>query len=434
MTPTDAILLWAAMPALLIASGIVSGSETALFGLTQADRDEIIKRNPRANAATDALLAKPRSLLTAILLANMLVNVTYFTLSSVVVLSFESRQDHIGATGVGIGSLLAIVIFGEVIAKTTASAHRVKAAVIVAPIWLLLIQTLWPLWSSIDRFVMAPLTRLMSTRPTQGHEISADELRHIIGEGEGQPIDAAEQRLLLDVFRLGTLSVREVMTPRVKLPALSENASHNEVLALIRESRPERILIYDDREAVLGLLQPSTYLRAKARDPEAELASILDRPLFIPEQSRLDNALEQLRTRGVDHAGVVDERGELVGVLRVEDVVAELIDEAQEPTMTSEVRIAGVGEFIVPGDAPAGALLLDLDPAASAQLTGNLGKVTTVAGVMLAMLGRLPQPGDSVRLGSLELIVHELTDRAITSVIIRMSKAVPDAENERQES
>lgn len=434
MTPTDAILLWAALPALLVASGIVSGSETALFGLTQADRDEIDKKNPRANAASEALLAKPRSLLTAILLANMLVNVTYFTLSSVVVLSFESRQDHIGATAVGVGSLLAIILFGEVIAKTTASAHRVKAGMIVAPLWLLLIQTLWPLWSSLDRFVMAPLTRLVSTRPVQDHEISADELRHIIGEGEGQPIDAAEQRLLLDVFRLGTLRVREVMTPRVKLPALSASASHDEVLALIRELRPERILIYDGREAALGLLQPSTYLRSRARHPEVELVSVCEQPLFIPEQSRLDNALEQLRTGGVDHAGVVDERGELVGLLRVEDVVAELIDEAQEPTMTSEVRIAGVGEFVVPGDAPAGALLVDLDPAASAQLTGNLGRVTTVAGVMLAMLGRLPQPGDSVRLGSLELIVHELTDRAISSVIIRMTSAEPDPESEGQAS
>ncbi|GAB5495748.1 MAG: hemolysin family protein [Phycisphaerales bacterium] len=434
MTPTDAILLWAAMPALLIASGIVSGSETALFGLTQTDRDEIDKKNPRASAASEALLAKPRSLLTAILLANMLVNVTYFTLSSVVVLSFESRQDHIGATAVGLGSLFAIVLFGEVIAKTTASAHRVTVSVIVAPLWLLLIQTLWPLWSSIDKYVMAPLTRLVSTSPSQEHEISADELRHIIGEGEGQPIDAAEQRLLLDVFRLGSLRVREVMTPRVKLPALSASASHDDVLELIRESRPERVLIYDDREAVLGLLQPSTYLRAKAQNPEAELVRICEHPLFIPEQSRLDNALEQLRKGGVDHAGVVDERGELVGLLRVEDVVAELIDEAQETAIASEVRIAGVGEFVVPGDAPAGALLVDLDPAASAQLTGNLGKVTTVAGVVLAMLGRLPQPGDSVRVGSLDLIVHELTDRAITSVIIRMTNAATDSESEGHDS
>ncbi len=431
MNSADLILLVGVMPLLLVLSGLVSASETALFGLTQNDRESLSESRPRAGAAAQALLDRPRSLLTAILLANMLVNVSYFSLSSIVVLSFERADHPYGATAVGVGSLLAIVLFGEVIAKTTASAHRIGFSALIAPIWLLIIQVLWPLWSAIDRFVMAPMTRLVSARPVPAHSIDADELRHIVsGGGDQHAIDADEQRLLLDVFRLGTLRVREVMTPRVRLPSLSVQADREAVLQLIREQRPERILVYDDREAIQGLLHPATYFRATHANKKLPLAEIIEHPLYIPEQARLDDALEQLRTGGTDHAGVVDERGELVGVLRVEDVVAELIDEAQESAASTEFRIAGIGEFVVPGDAPAAALLVDIDPTISSHLVGNLGRVTTIAGVVLALLGRLPEEGDSVRIGALELIVHELDDRAITSVIVRMSQPAHGGQGE----
>lgn len=423
MTTSDVILLAGVMPALLVASGIISGSETALFGLTQADRDVLKHQNPGARAAVDALLKKPRALLTAILLSNMLVNVTYFTLSSIVILSFEERANHAGSVGVAVGALVAIVLFGEVIAKTTASAHRARACAVIASIWLLLIQVLWPLWSGIDRFVMAPLTRLVTARPSDPRTIDPSELQYILGpQGEDEHIDADEQRLLLDVFRLGTLRVREVMTPRVQLDTLPETAKREDVIRFIREHRPERVLVIDNDEAPVGFVNPSSYLRSITLKPKARLADSVERPLFIPEQTRLDSALEQLRTKGRDRAAVVDERGELVGVLRVEDVVAELIDDASHTISAGEVQMQGLGEFLVPGRMSAGMLLHDLDPGAL-QFGGPLSKVTTIAGVVLTLLGRLPKKGDSVMLGNLEIVVASLDGRAIESVLIRITGA-----------
>lgn len=420
MTSTEFILLLGVMPALLVCSGIISGSETALFGLTQADRVLIKNNSPRAFSFVEALHRKPRSLLTAILLANMLVNVTYFTLSSIVILKLEERQQHLGSVVVGIGSLIAIVLFGEVIAKTTASAHRPTFCRLIAPFWLLLIQYLWPVWSIIDRFVMAPLTRLITAKPDTGPRLDQNELQHILTtQSEEQHIDADEQRLLLDVLRLGTLRTRDVMTPRVELLTIPSELPAKDVIEFFREHRPDQILVIDDDESPIGFLRPVNFLKAYEKAGNASVLEHTTEPLFVPEQTKLDSALSQLRKKGKDRAAVVDERGELVGVIRVEDVVAELIDDAAGHIADGDVQMLGLGTFRVPGKMSARTLLSDFDPSGAGSQP-MLGRVSTIAGVLLTLLGKLPELGDSVTLGSLRLTVSALDGRVIETIDIEL--------------
>lgn len=429
MTPKEYILLLGVMPALLVCSGIVSGSETALFGLTQADRVQIKKSSPRAFSFVEALHKKPRSLLTAILLANMLINVTYFTLSSIVILGLEERRQHLASVAVGVGSLVAIVLFGEVIAKTTASAHRPNFCRFIARFWLILIQYLWPLWSVLDRFVMAPLTRLITAKPSAGPGMDQSELKHILTTpSEEQHIDADEQRLLLDVLRLGTLRVRDVMTPRVDLLTLPSGATTEAVVELIRDQRPDQILVIDDDEAPLGFLRPVKYLKACKGGTRVSITEFIAQPLFVPEQTKLDSVLSQLRKRGKDRAAVVDERGELVGVIRVEDVVAELIDDAAGHIADGEVQMLGLGTFRVPGKMSARSLLRDFDPANSGA-DALLGKVSTIAGVFLTLLGKLPEQGDSVTLGNLRLTASSLDGRVIETIDIELIDSESEPES-----
>lgn len=424
MNPAEIILVSVVLPVLLVLSGIVSGSETALFGLTQADRVILRKRAPAALASVEALHRKPRSLLTAILLANNLINILYFTLASVVIIGLERRGNHAGAAGFAVGSLLAIVLIGEVIAKTTASSRRATVARFVGPLWLIVIQVLWPLWSGVDRFIMAPLTRLVTAKASRDEAVDPSDLGHLLTNTGGEsPIDTDEQRLLLDVFRLGTLRARDVMVPRVELDTMDISSKRAEIESYIRKHRVDRILILNDDEEPVGFLGTSTFL---ARKP-TNWRTTLETPLFVPEQTKLDDLLNQLRTRGKERAAVVDERGELVGVVRVEDVVAELFDEASDPEITGEVQILGVGRFRAPGRMPAHALLHDFDPG-FARLDHSLGKVSTVGGVVLTLLGRLPDVGDSVQIGKLRLTVAELRGRAIEWVEIELL-AADDAAN-----
>ncbi len=416
MNPAEIILLSVVLPMLLIASGIVSGSESALFGLTQADRVTLRKHAPAALASVEALHRRPRSLLTAILLANNLVNVLYFTLASVVIIGFEKKGHHVAAAVLGVGSLLAIVLIGEVIAKTTASSSRATVCRFIGPFWLVVIQALWPLWSGVDRFVMAPLTRLITAKVAIKDAIDPTDLGHLLtSSGEQTAIDTDEQRLLLDVFRLGSLRARDVMIPRVELDSMPIDAKPDEIEASIREHRMDQILFLDESEEPVGFLSTAKYL---AKRPP-KVRTMLEEPMFVPEQTRLDGLLSQLRKKGKERAAVVDERGELVGVVRVEDVVAELFDEASDPQNAGEVQILGLGKFRAPGRMPAHALLHDFDPG-FVRLDSSLGKVSTVGGVVLTLLGRLPDVGDSVQIGRLRLTVAALQGRAIEWVEIEL--------------
>ena len=419
MTLGDLILLFVVMPAILLLSGLVSGSETALFGFGQSDRLALRRRNPRTLASVEALLNKPRPLLTAILLANMLINVFYFTLSSIVVLHLETK----GHTGLGVavagGSLLALILFGEVIAKMVAASHRVLFCRLSAGVWLVLLRSLWPVWSVMDRGVIAPLARLFSPTGEGKTPISALELEHLIqSPTDGQSIDPYEQRLLVDVLRLGSLRARDVQTPRVELDTLPADSDHGRLVSYIREHDPEQILLMNPDGSPMGFLNPTRYLAQAHLSPADAVQRTVESPLFVPEQARLDALLELLRERGSDRAAVVDERGELVGVVRVEDVVAELIDEAADPEEPEgEVRLIGLGRFSVPGRFPARTLVEGFDPHIADDV---LGRVTTIGGVVLALLGRLPEVGDAVHLGRLRLRVAELQGRAIERVEIEL--------------
>ena len=253
MNAADYILLLVVLPVLMAASGLVSASETALFGLTQADRLMLRKRSPSALASAEALLKRPRSLLTAILLANNLVNVCYFSIASVVILGLEGRGEHMLAGGLGIGTLLMLVLFGEVIAKTTASANRALICQLVAPVWLLLIRVLWPLWSGIDRYVMAPLTRLVASHAKVEAAMDPSDLGYLLtSSADRTSIDPEEQRLLLDVFRLGSLRARDVMVPRVELDTIEDSASADEIRVVIRESHADQLLVLSEDGEPVG--------------------------------------------------------------------------------------------------------------------------------------------------------------------------------------
>jgi len=422
----DLILLFVVLPILIVCSGLISGSETAFFGLGQADRLALRRGNPRALAAIEALLKKPRPLLTAILLANMLINVFYFTLSSLVVLNLETAH-HTGlAVGVAGGSLLALILFGEVTAKMIASTHRVMFCRIGAMPWLVLLRSTWPVWSFVDRGVIAPLTRLFSPSDGGQGRISALELEHLLQTpNQEQSIDPYEQRLLVDVLRLGALSARDVLTPRVELDTLPADADDSRLVSYIRTHQPEQILLMNNNGSPAGFLSPTRYLAELYKSPAGALDRSVEPPMFVPEQARLDALLELLRLEGKERAAVVDERGELVGVVRVEDVVAELIDAAADPDEAEgEVQLIGLGRFSVPGRFPARALVEDFDPRAVDE-SDLLGRVTTIGGVVLALLGRLPEVGDVVQLGHLRLRVAELHGRAIERVEVELSEPGP---------
>ncbi|RMH23961.1 MAG: HlyC/CorC family transporter [Planctomycetota bacterium] len=416
MTAADAILA-AVMPGLLVASAFFSGSETALFGLTADERGRLRAGRPAAARAVARLLASPRMLLITILLGNMVVNVVYFVIASVLAL----RAESVAMRAVwSVAPLLMIILLGEVTPKLLAAADRVRWCALFAPALHAAHRAIAPVRVVVNAAVIEPGSRLTggARPPALAPEELAELLEHSAREGE---IDPVEAEILDDVVELGALRVRDIMTPRVDLRWVDEGADAQAVRAAIRQAGVSRLPVCPgsiDR-GVVGVIDSALALPRLAADPGRRAADVMGPALFVPEQARLDQLLERLREGDRLMAIAVDEHGAVAGVVTFHDVAARIgrLLERDESGLTDagppEIERLGPDVWRVPGRLSVRDLLDAFDPA-SPRGPG------AVAGLVHSLLGRIARPGDRVRFGPIELEVERMRGRAVESVIVRL--------------
>jgi len=407
--------LLVALPCLLAGSAFFSGSETALFGLSARDRiDLATSHGDRCAALT--LLRKPRQVLTTLLLGNMVLNVLYFALASVV--AWHQPWGGVGAVAIPITALLAVVLFGEVAPKMIASARPARCSRLVGPPLLAIHRSLLPLTASLDRFVLRPLSRLGTpTRPID--QLTLGELDSLISaSGSDGLVDATEQRLLADVIALDQLPVSAVMTPRTRMVALKLDTSRDAVQSTIQEHGFMRIPVFGkDMDDIAGFLHVKDWLR----QPD-EIEPLLRDATYIPEVTTVGRALDALTRSRSQTAVVVDEFGGTAGVVSLHDLIEPLIgdiaDDVARPP--AKARPLGPGRWIVPGDFPAARLL-----GALAGSTNNVGRARTVGGIVTSRIGRTPEVGDQIEIGNITIEVHHTADGAVETAIVSAAEATP---------
>ncbi|MHC4217646.1 MAG: hemolysin family protein [Planctomycetota bacterium] len=403
------------LPALLLASAFFSGSETALFGLTENQRMLIRRQQSLVSRAVDALLADQRMLLITVLLGNMTINVLYFVISSVLLMRAETGL--VGGLLLVAASLLLIILLGEVLPKLLANARRPAFAALISPPLLALHRLLGPLRIGLDRLVVAPLSRL--TSPTDAPpRLDEGELAALleVSTHEGV-IDLEEQQILHDVVALSQRRVRDVMTPRVRITAVPVTASRGEVAALTRKTRLTTFPAYrDDLDHIAGVLHVKRYL-VDPRKGEAPLTAHVTPARFVPEIATLDQLLEHFRSSQSRLAIVVDEFGGTAGIVSLEDVVEELVGDIAKEASREEVRPVPIGpnRWRVGGDASVHAWT----EAFGRRLIPP--RVSTLGGLITAHLGRVPEAGDSVELGNVRVDVEQVDRSRVVTAIVTLT-------------
>ncbi len=419
------IPMLALLPVLLLASGFFSGSETALFGLTENQRILIRRQQSLSGRAIEALLADQRMLLITVLLGNMTINVLYFVISSVLLM----RADEAGLVEellLAAASLLLILLLGEVLPKLVANARQPAFAALTSPPLLALHKLIGPLRITLDRLVVAPLSRL--TSPAEAPpRLDEGELAALldISTREGV-IDYEEQQILQDVISLSQRKVRDVMTPRVRIEAVPVTASRGEVAALARRTRRTKFPAYrDDLDHVAGLLHVKRYL-LDPRGGEAPLADHVTPVQYVPEVATLDQLLVHFRETRTQLAIVVDEFGGTAGIVAVEDVVEELVGDIATEQGREEVRPEPIGpnRWRVGGDASVHEWASAFGPRLIPP------RVSTLGGLITSRLGRAAKVGDSVELGNVRLEVEQAERARVLSVIVALLDVDPQTGRE----
>ncbi len=410
MNPTIAVLLMSLAPMVAI-SAFASCAETVLFGLRNADRDALRRMHPATARRVDELLADPRGLLVTVLFVNMTANTLFFVISSAIILTLEANPFI--EFGAALLSLVAMVLAGETLPKLVGNAARSTLAGLVAGPMLLVHRVVGPVRRVLERFVVAPIARVIGASPNGA--ISVAEIQELVGQGTASGVLRSEEAgTLRRVVRLQQRRVRDLMTARVFVASIRVDAAYPEVLQAVRSSRRNRLIAVDpDLDHIVGYLDARSFLL----DPRGERTPLSAhiRPIgFVPELATVGQLLEWFQREGGRSAVVVDEFGGTAGVVSLRDAVGEITGEvsgewADEPAPTQ----VGPGWWRMPGDT-------DLARAVDRfHLALPESDSATLGGFIMERLNRIPQANDVLLIDGLEIVVESMEKDRVLWVWVR---------------
>jgi putative hemolysin len=420
------------LPVFLAVSALCSSAETALFSMTHADRMRLRRGHPTTSTIVEAMLLEPRSLLIAMLLANVTSNTAYFTVGGMAGKRIFA-EDHSLVFLFSAGCVLALIFFGEVLPKAIASGHRTRVTRVIALPIFLWFRLISPLRVLLDGFVIAPLARLFrpSGASSEPEQLTTQDLSNLLDVADQQGVlQEGEQQLLADVVQLGGLRVRDIMTPRVDVRWLDATATTQELLLIARETGFARFPVcrggFNEKQLV-GLVHAQRVLPQLAKQgvsARLPLTGLVEPPLYVPERSRVDQLLELFRTRAVGVAMVVNELGEVTGMVQVDNVLKQLMSFAtgERDEGLPQVQLLEPGVWQVSGRLPVRDWEAFFEPGGVPRTTA---RVSTLAGLVLSRLGRVPKRGDEVLMGNLAMRIESMRGRMIELVRVTVRPTQP---------
>ncbi len=314
------------------------------------------------------------------------------------------------------------VVIGEMVPKSI-SIQYAEASVLRLAMPMDIIGKVFAPAVIVLNYLGDTITGWLGVPPAHGHErlFSSQELAYIVEESfEGGKLDESEQLFLENIFDFQERTVDQVMTPRTRLIGIPITATETDVLKIICAARKTRYPVYDrDTDHILGLLHVKTLARQQVNRPDQfDLAKLLRPVLYVPESVTLNEMRQTFRAKQVSLAIVMDEYGGTAGLVTVEDLVEEVVGEIldefdQELPPFQEMEN---GQILVRGD-----LILDeLDQHYDLELDRE--EVDTVGGLIMTLLGRVPEVGDMVSQDGVELTVQSVDGMAVQTALIQLPR------------
>lgn len=425
---TELIIMLAAIVALLVISAFFSGSETSLTAASRPRMHTLEQDgNPRAGVVNRLWDSKER-LIGAILLGNNLVNISASALTTSLMIGWFGEAGVAYAT---LGMTLLILIFAEVLPKTYALHNADKAALTVAPLLRPVVLILGPITLAIQWIVGATLRIFgIDLSASLAQDVAEEELRGAIDlhSGIGEEI-RHERQMLRSILDLGDVEVEEIMTHRKNVVAIDVDQPAAKIVDDILASPYTRIPLWQgESDNVVGVLHAKALLRAVQANPtdleSLDVLSIAAKPWFIPESTDLLSQLQAFRSRHEHFAIVIDEYGEMLGIVTLEDILEEIVgDIADEHDVDIEgVKAEKDGSLLVDGEVT----IRDLNRQFEWYLPDE--EASTIAGLILHEARRIPDIGQVFVFHGCRFEIVGRMRNQITS--IRIEPLQDDAEEE----
>ena len=322
------------------------------------------------------------------------------------------------------------LVLGELVPKRLALRSAEKVACTVAPIMNLVSIITKPLVWIMGAATTSVLFLLQAHRQ-DGPNVSVDDIEHLLEAGRAEGVlEAVEQSVATEALRLGERTVRDIMRPRIDLDAMDVATPPDEIIGAVAMAGYSRLPVYErDLDHILGYILLKDVLRQNWLGWPIDLRKILHRALFVPETMPLDRLLELFQKERNQLAIVLDEYGGTEGLVTLEDVLEELVGEIHDERHESQQRFVQRedGSWLVDGGVGLDELIETLGLSVENQPTRDY---STVSGLVLAELERIPAIGDQLRWKTLDIEVVDMDGRRIDRLLIRSIPA--SAVNEKR--
>jgi Mg2+/Co2+ transporter CorB len=415
----DIPLLWllGILVVCIALSAFFSSTETALMSINRYRLRHRAREGSTAARAAEKLLETPDRLIGLILLCNNFVNSAAAAIVTVITLHLGGEA--FAALGVGLFTVV-LIIFGEVAPKTFGALYPERLALTAALIYRVLLRILYPLvWAT--NLIANGVLRMMgiSREKVSTTSLSREELRTVVAEAS-TVIPHRHQRMLMSILDLERINVEDIMVPRNEIVGLDVSDDWDEILEQLRESRHTRIPVYDGSvDNLVGILHMKKVARFMVRG-EFERERLLElararEPYYVPEGTSLNNQLLNFQRQRRRVAFVVDEYGDVQGLVTLEDLLEEIVGEFTSDTSSlhKSVHKEKGGSYLV--NASASVRTLNRKMGWTLPTSGP----RTLNGLIIEYLETIPEAGTSLRINDYALDILQTGENAVKTVRLR---------------
>ncbi len=402
---------------MIFASAYFSGTETSMMTINRYRLRHAAKQGNRSAKRVEKLLQRPDRLISLVLIGNNLINIVASALATIVGMRLYGDAGVAIATGI---LTFIILIFAEVLPKSIAALYPERVAypssVFLSPLQKIMLPVVW-FFNQITLVFMRVFG--IKSPVIQGNAVSKEELRTIVNESKSK-LSQRNQNMLISILDLEKVTIGDIMVPRNEIFGIDVNDEWKSIVRQLTHSPHGRIVLYRDTlDDVIGMLRVREAYRLMTEKKEFTkqiLIKAADKIYFIPESTPLSLQLVNFQRNNEKAGIVVDEYGEIQGLVTVEDILEEIVGDfttSMSPSLAEEVIPQKDGSLLVDGTTN----IRDINKAFACHLPEN--EARTINGVIIEELGDLPVVGAKITIDGYEFEVLEVQDNVIKKALIR---------------
>ncbi len=415
-------MLFLALVVILVFSGFFSASETSMMALNRHRLNALVRKGNKSAKLTAKLLTRTDQLLGSMLFGNTLLNVLAASLTGIIILRLFGESEWWMLAGT-LAITFIILVFSEIMPKVIAASYPERIALPSSYILAPLNKLFYPVVSVATAMVRGFLwlLRIKVQADQSKGKVSMEELRMMVLESE-QFLPRKHQKMLLNLVDLERIAVNDVMVPRNQIEALDLNATPEILREQLATCHHTLLPVYEGAlDNIVGILHVRRALNLvqRTRFDASELRELLQEPYFIPSDTALLSQLQHFQERHFRLGLVVDEYGELLGLVTLENILEEIVGDftTQSPAQTGKFLRQADGSLLVEGSTP----LRDLKRKLGMHFP--LGGAKTLNGLILEHLQDMPEAGTSLKIADYPIEIIQIQGRVVK--VVKIFPALP---------